>query len=189
MSGRDVQILQTAASIENLTATTYEITAGLPFMEGAPALVTSFLARTRDAHREHARQLNAAATRLGGKPQPGPNPGLKADIDGRTRGLRTPGDVIDLLLRLEVIATQTYLANTTALADVEGRKLVASVLGVTAQYVAALNLMKALLPTGELLVPPPALSRLPAAAALAGLNEGAFLQTDQARPVDEGAVK
>jgi ferritin-like protein len=188
-SGVDVQILQTAASIENLAVATYAATTGLPFMEGVPALVKTFLPRTKDQHTEHARQFNAAVSRLGGKAQDGPNPELKKLVDGRTSGLRTAGDVIDLLLTLEIAAAQTYVANTAALEDVDARKLTASVMGVAAQYVSTLNLIKALLPTPELLVPQPALSRVPAAAAVAALPDGSFLKTGEARPVDEGALK
>jgi hypothetical protein len=184
----DLQIMQTAASIENLAVSTYTAALGLPFMAAVPPLVKNFMTKTQDQHVQQARAFNATATRLGGPAQNGPDPELKKTVDQKQAGLRTPVDVVDLLRTLETAAAQTYVEATATLNDVEARKVVASVLGVQAQHAAVLAIIKLLLATPDLLVAPPPASRLPAAAGNASFPD-AFLKTDQARPLDEGAVK
>jgi hypothetical protein len=184
----DVQIMQTAASIENLAASTYTAALGLPFMATVPPLVKNFMTKTKDQHAQQARAFNATAARLGGPEQKGPDPELKMVVDQKQAGLRTPADVVDMAMTLETAAAQTYVEATATLNDAEARKVVASVVGVQAQHAAVLATIKLLLATPDLLVAPPVASRLPAAAGNAGFPD-AFLKTDQARPLDEGAVK
>jgi len=184
----DIQIMQTAASIENLAVSTYDAALGLPFMAGVPVLVKTFMMKTKDQHAEHGRAFNATATRLGGAAQNGPDPELKKVVDAKLPTLKAPGDVVDLAITLETGAAQTYVANTAALNDVDARKVVASVMGVEAQHISILNAVQALLGTPDLLTLPPPASRLPAPAGSVGFPDS-FLKTEQARPGDEGAIK
>ena len=73
----DVQMLQTAASIENLAVATYDTALTLDFIGGgsANAVVKAFVEKTKEQHQQHAEAFNAAATRLGGKAQDQPDPG------------------------------------------------------------------------------------------------------------------
>jgi hypothetical protein len=184
----DVQIMQTAASIENLAVSTYTAVLGLPFMGTVPVLVKNFMAKTKDQHAQQARGFNSTTTHLGGAEQNGPDPELKKIVDQKLPGLKSPADVVDLAMTLETAAAQTYVEATATLNDVEARKVVASVLGVQAQHFAVLATVKVLLATPDLLVAPPPASRLPPAVGSAGFPDS-FLKTDQARPLDEGAIK
>ena len=186
--GPDVQIMQTAAAIENLAVSTYDGLLGLPFMAGVPALVKTFMMKTKDQHAEHGRAFNATATRLGGAAQNGPAPELKKIVDGKLPTLKAPADVIDLAITLETAAAQTYVSDAAALDDVDARKVVAGVMGVAAQHLAFLSIIQALLPTPDLLGVPPPVSRLPATVGSVGFPDS-FLKSEQARPGDEGAVK
>ena len=72
----DVQMLQTAASIENLAVATYDTALTLDFIGGATAIpvVKAFVEKTRDQHKEHGDAFNAASTRLGGISRTSPIP-------------------------------------------------------------------------------------------------------------------
>ena len=75
-AGDDVAALQTAAGLENLAVATYKIGLALPFIGGSSAKpeIREFATRTMTQHSEHAAAFNAAAQRLGGKPQTGTDP-------------------------------------------------------------------------------------------------------------------
>jgi Ferritin-like domain len=187
----DVQMLQTAASIENLAVATYDTALALDFIGGASAIpvVKAFVQKTRDQHADHAQAFNAATTRLGGKAQTKPDPVLLGVVDNAKPGLTGPAQVIDLALELEDGAAQTYVANTGAYKNKNARSVAASIMGVEAQHVAVLNAVKALVVAGatDLIALPPDAARLPAAAGSIGFPN-AFYQTTDARPASEGAV-
>ncbi len=65
----DIQILQTAASIENLAVATYQIALTLPFIGGSSAnpVVKAFAQTTMKQHEEHGQAFNAAIKALGGQ--------------------------------------------------------------------------------------------------------------------------
>jgi rubrerythrin len=187
---QDVQILQTAASLENLAVATYDAALALPFMAGVPAVVKTFATTTRQQHADHAQAFNAAVAKLGGKPQTAPDPVVLGVVEQAKPNLKSPADVVDLAIKLETGAAETYSENTAAVTDLGARQAVASVMGVEAQHVAILNAVKALLAANlpQLLTLPPDISKLPAAAGSVGFPDS-FLKTDQARPHDEGSVK
>lgn len=62
----DVQMLQTAAAIENLAVAAYTTALTLPFIGGASAngVVKAFAQMTMAQHAQHARAFNGAVTRL-----------------------------------------------------------------------------------------------------------------------------
>ena len=189
----DVQMLQTSASLENLAVATYDKALGLDFIGGggANATVRAFVQRTREQHAEHATAFNAAATRLKGKPQTGPNPILQKAVDkALTPAPTAPGPVVALAIDLEMGAAQTYQNNVAAMTDAQARSLTASIMGVEAQHVSILLAVKALLEANQpdlIALDPGNAARLPEAAGTVGIPD-AFAKTDKSRPADEGAV-
>jgi hypothetical protein len=188
----DVQMLQTAASIENLAVATYDVALTLDFIGGASAngVVKAFVQKTKEQHQQHAQAFNAAATRLGGKAQEQPDPVLLGVVNNAKPGLTGPAQVVDLAIELEDGAAQTYVANTGAYANKNARSVAASIMGVEAQHVAILNAVKALVAGGaaDLIALPPDAAKLPAAAGSIGFPN-AFYPTTNARPATEGAVQ
>ncbi len=188
----DVQMLQTAASIENLAVATYDTTLTLDFIGGssANAVVKAFAMKTRDQHQEHSAAFNAAAMRLGGEKQEQPDPVLVGVVNHAKPMLTGPGQVVDLALELENGAAQTYVANVGAYTNKNARAVAASIMGVEAQHAAILNAVKALVAAGmpELIALPPDAATLPAAAGSVGFAD-AFFKTTDARPASEGAVQ
>ncbi|HEY3670099.1 MAG TPA: ferritin-like domain-containing protein [Acidimicrobiia bacterium] len=188
----DVQMLQTAASIENLAVATYDTALTLDFIGGASAngVVKAFVEKTKEQHQQHAEAFNAAVTRLGGKAQDQPDPVLLGVVNNAKPSLTGPAQVVDLALELEDGAAQTYVANTGTYANKNARTVAASIMGVEAQHVAILNAVKALLAGGaaDLIALPPDTAKLPAAAGSVGFPN-AFYPTTDARPANEGAVQ
>jgi hypothetical protein len=188
----DVQMLQTAASIEHLAVATYETALTLDFIGGASAnaVVKAFATKTKDQHAQHADAFNAAATRLGGKAQDQPDPVLLGVVDNAKPSLTGPAQVVDLAIELEDGAAQTYVANTGTYSNKNARAVAASIMGVEAQHVAVLNAVKALVAGGaaDLIALPPDATKLPAAAGSVGFPD-AFYPTSDARPANEGAVQ
>src|SRR5207248_1007189 len=72
----DVQMLQTATSIEILAVATYDAALQLPFAGSLPKVVQTFATTTRQQHKDHQAAFAAATTALGGKPQTNPDPVL-----------------------------------------------------------------------------------------------------------------
>ena len=188
----DVQMLQTAASIENLAVATYDTALTLDFIGGGSAngVVKAFVQKTKEQHQQHAEAFNAAVTRLGGKAQDQPDPVLLGVVNNAKPSLTGPAQVVDLALELEDGAAQTYVANTGTYSNKNARTVTASIMGVEAQHVAILNAVKALLAGGaaDLIALPPDAAKLPAAAGSVGFPN-AFYPTTDARPANEGAVQ
>jgi ferritin-like protein len=188
----DVQMLQTAASIENLAVATYDTALTLDFIGGASAngVVKAFVTKTKEQHQQHAEAFNAAVTRLGGKSQDQPDPALLAVVNSAKPSLTGPAEVVDLAIELEDGAAQTYVSNTGTYSNKNARSVAASIMGVEAQHVAILNAVKALLAGGaaDLIALPPDAAALPAAAGSIGFPN-AFYPTTDARPAAEGAVQ
>jgi hypothetical protein len=188
----DVQMLQTAASIENLAVATYETALTLDFIGGGSAngVVKAFVEKTKEQHQQHADAFNAAATRLGGKAQDQPDPVLLGVVNNAKPSLTGPEQVVDLAIELEDGAAQTYVANTGTYSNKNARAVAASIMGVEAQHAAILYAVKALLAGGaaDLIALPPDAAKLPAAAGSIGFPN-AFYPTTDARPANEGAVQ
>jgi rubrerythrin len=188
----DVQMLQTAAAIENLAIATYGTALTLPFIGGASAngVVKAFVEKTRQQHMDHVAAFNAAATQLGGKAQTQPDGVLLNVVNQAKPGLTGPGPVVALAIELENDAAQTYVASTGAVTDANARQVFASVMGVEAQHVSVLLAVQALLAGGaaSLIALPPDASKLPAAAGSVGFPDS-FYKTEKARPASEGALK
>jgi len=191
-AGDDVSALQTAAGLENLAVSTYQTALGLPFIGGDAAnpVVKAFAMRTMGQHGEHAMAFNAAARRLGGRPQTGPDPRYAPMVRAKVPTITGPLDVVGLAISLEDVATQTYVKDVGVVSTAELRQLFAGVAGVESQHRAILLAVQALLKADEpqLVALPPDAARLPAAAGSVGFPDS-FYPTTMAAPVDEGAVK
>lgn len=191
----DVQAAQTAASLENLAVAVYMQAAGLPFMQNIPdpagATVVAFVNKTVEQHTDHAKAFNAAATKLGGQAQDKPDQVVfDSVVTPALPTLKTPLDVVKFAADLELVAAETYAAETAAVSDKNLRNTFASIMGVENQHRAILLAVGALLEAGhpELVMLGPPADQLPAAAGSVGFPDS-FLKTDHARPAAEGAVK
>ena len=188
----DIQILQTAASIEVLAVATYKTALTLPFIGGdtANGVVKAFAQMTMSQHSQHEQAFNAAIAKLNGKPQTNPDPALLKVVNQAKPGLTGPEQVVALALELEQGAAETYVANVAALSDSNARQVTASIMGVEAQHAAILRALQALLQGNApqlIALPPSPLSALPASAGSIGFPD-AFFPTNEARPATEGAL-
>jgi hypothetical protein len=191
----DVQAAQTAASIENLAIAVYNKAAGLPFMKTIPApagpTVVAFVTKTVQQHTDHAAAFNAAAKALGGKEQTGVDmPVFNGVVTPALGTLKAPLDVVNFAAQLELVAAETYLAQTAAVSDKSLRNTFASIMGIENQHRSILLAVAALLQGGapQLIKLGPPADQLPAAAGSVGFPDP-FLKTDMARPATEGAVQ
>lgn len=198
-SSPDVQMLQTAASIENLAVSTYKTALTLPYIKGSGAnpVVTKFCQVTRSQHSQHAAAFNAAIKQLGGKAQHRPDPAFVpvvkkavASLAGVSAAEGAQG-VVALALELENIAAETYVNDTVKAKSSKHKALFASIMGVEAQHAAVLRAVQALLKAGApqlISLSPTTVTRLPAAAGSVGFPN-AFYPTSNAAPARQGAVK
>ncbi|WP_254898086.1 ferritin-like domain-containing protein [Kitasatospora sp. NA04385] len=189
-SADDVMALQTAASIENLAVSVYRTAAALPFIKDGNKTVAAFISKTTAQHQAHAKAFNAAATQAGGRAQDQPDPKYKAVVDQALPSIKGPADVVKLAITLEDVAAQTYTKNVSQVSSPELRRLFASVAPVEAQHRAVLLAVQALLAgnAADLITIPVDPAKLPAAAGSVGFPD-AFYKTENASPIDEGAVK
>lgn len=186
----DIQILQTAASLENLAVATYGLALTLPFISGGNAVVKKFAETTMGQHKEHGQAFNAAVKGLGAKEQTNVDPAANKIVEDAKPNIKGPADVVNLAATLETAATHTYVANVNALTDGAARKITASIMGVEAQHLATLLAVKALLAGGaaNLIALPTNVAALPAAAGSVAFPNS-FMPTDAKRDPAEGAVK
>lgn len=184
----DIQICQTAASLENLAVATYGAALGLPFFSGN-ATVVAFAETTMQQHDEHGAAFNAQAEALGGQEQTATNPRYTPIVEEATPGLTDFLPVVELAATLEEVAQDTYLANLSLLQDTDAKALMASVMAVETQHLAILRAVGALLEGGapELIAIPTDVAALPAAAGSVSFPN-AFEEPDLASPPEEGAV-
>lgn len=192
-SATDVQILQTAASIEVLAVATYGVALTLPFIGGSAAnpTVAAFAKTTMSQHQQHLAAFNAAVTGLGGVAQTNPDPVLLQVVNNAKPSLTTPLAVVNLALELEQGAAETYVKDCSLLSSsaTSARATTASIMGVEAQHAAILRAVAALLGANapQLIgLSPTIVTQLPAAAGSIGFPDS-FFPTDQARPATEGA--
>ncbi|HET9730038.1 MAG TPA: ferritin-like domain-containing protein, partial [Acidimicrobiia bacterium] len=134
----DVQMLQTAASIENLAIATYGVALTLPFAGALPKVVQTFATTTKSQHTEHAAAFNAALKALGAPQQTNPDPVLLQVVNNAKPKLTGPAPLIDLAIQLEMGAAETYVKYVGAFTDKNARNVTASIMGVEAQHVAIL---------------------------------------------------
>lgn len=188
----DIQILQTASSLEVLAVATYGAALSLDFIKNGNPVVVKFAQTTMMQHDEHRKAFQQQTKALGGKEQTQPNGKFLPVVEQAKPGLKGPLDVVNLAETLETVATQTYLQNTTQLEDSTAKRLMASVMGVETQHAAVLRAVKALLAGGapELIKIPIGsdAAKLPAAAGSVAFPEAFEPVTTIAEPTT-GAVK
>jgi hypothetical protein len=180
----DVQILQTASSLEALAIAAYAAALGEgPMGANAPAAkavagisvadakatITAFAKETARQHTEHKKAFQAQTTTLGGKVQDAPSPKFLPTL--MNEDLSTPAKLVDFAAVLEKVATDTYLLNLSLLEDTRSKGIMASVMAIESQHLATLRAVAALLGAGAtgvalIEVPFPAanIPKLPAAA-------------------------
>jgi rubrerythrin len=188
----DIQILQTASSLEVLAVATYGAALGLDFIKSGNPVVVRFAQTTMMQHDEHRKAFQSQTKALGGKEQTAPNSKFAPVVEQAKPTLKAPLDVVNLAETLETIATQTYLQNTTQLEDTASKKVMASVMGVETQHAAVLRAVKALLEGGA-----PDLIKIPIGADAAKLPAaaGSVAFPDAFEPIktvaepETGAVK
>lgn len=194
----DVQILQTASSLEKLAVETYNAAAsqnlgGVAKVPGsAGQVVVQFVMTTMKQHDEHKKGFQAQTTALGGQVQDSPNPKFQAEVTKAVPGFKQPVDVVDFAAVLEKVATDTYLVNLTQLEDMKSKEIMGSVMGVEAQHLASLRAVSALLKGGApqlIKIPLGAdLAKLPAAAGSVAFPK-AFEEVGPVAEPETGAVK
>jgi len=184
----DVQILQTASSLEVLAVATYGAALTLPFIKDGNKVVVKFAKTTMKQHDEHRKAFQAQTKALGGKKQTEPNPKYAPVVEEAKPMLTDALAVVDLAATLEQVATETYLKDLGLFTNTRSKKVMASVMAVETQHLATLRAVKALLEGGapDLIAVPTDLAQLPAAAGSVAFPV-AFQGTDMASPPEEGA--
>lgn len=186
----DVQILQTASSLETLAVATYGAALTLPFIKDGNKVVVAFAQTTMKQHDEHNKAFQAQTKALGGKAQDQPNPKYAPVVESAKPTLKAPLDVVKLAATLEQVARDTYLSDMAMLSDTKSRSVMASVMGVETQHLATLRAVGALLEANapDLIAIPVDASKLPAAAGTVAFPQLIPMAT-MASPPEEGAVK
>lgn len=198
-SSADVQMLQTAASIETLAISTYGTALTLPYIGGstANAVVKKFCQVTKTQHAQHLAAFNSAVAKLGGKKQTKPDPAfvpvVNKAVSSLTGASATEGmlGVVALALELENVAAETYVNDVSSLKNANARKVTASIMGVEAQHAAVLRAVQALLEGKApqlITLSATNVTSLPSAAGSVGFPK-AFYPTKTAAPKGQGAVK
>ena len=170
VSTMDIDILRTAASMENSAVAGYAAALALPVVSGGSAIpfIASFLGRTRAQHAAHALAFNAAATAAGGRSTNGPSAAYLRAVDAEPpalTGLAGLTGVVARAISFEDLAAQTYVKNATLVSTPTLRSLFVSVAGVDAQHKAVLLAIQSLMAGGvtDLITLGPDVTRLPAA--------------------------
>ncbi len=185
----DIQILQTAPSLEKLAVETYKAALTLPFIKDGNKVIVKFAETTMMQHDEHKKAFQAQTEALGGEMRTEPSDKYAPVVAEATPGLVDYAAVVALAATLEEVAQDTYIANLSLLPADESRALMASVLAVETQHLATLRAVGALLEGGapELIAIPTDLAALPAAAGSVAFPEP-FEEADMASPPEEGAL-
>jgi Ferritin-like domain len=185
----DVQVLQTAASLENLAVSCYAETMRLAVIRNGDPHLARFLARTAAQHAAHAKAFNAAIARAGGKGQHTPDPRYAVPVRRALASLNGVASVVSLLETLEDTKAQTY-TRYASLAGPGLRSMFVSVATAEAGHRACLLATLKLLSIGadRLTDGSSRLAGLPGAAGGSGCPH-AFYPTTESAAVDEGAVR
>jgi hypothetical protein len=198
-SSSDIQMLQTAASIEVLAVSTYGTAETLPYIGGSTAnpVVSKFVSVTKGQHQQHLAAFNAALSKMGAKKQNKPDaafvPVVQKAVAGLSGASATQGaaGVVALALELENIAAETYVNDVSNLKTATHKALFASIMGIEAQHTAVLLAVQALLAAGApqlITLSTTNVASLPGAAGSVGFPN-AFYPTTSAAPASQGAVK
>jgi hypothetical protein len=186
----DVQVLQTAASLENLVVGSYATAARLPFVVNGNARLRDLVARNKAHHAAHAQAFNLSVRKAGGAEQQAADPRYSGSVGGMLAAMKDPVSLVGLLTELEDIVAQTCTRYAILAATGGVRSLFATVAPVEAQHGAELLIMRALLDDGRAGADATATQAraLPAAVGTAGIPQAVYSTAD-ASAINEGAVR
>jgi hypothetical protein len=185
-----VQVLQTAASLENLVVAAYTSAGGKPFVatggNGLPALISRNLAH----HKAHAQSFNRAVAEAGGAPQHAADPRYARSVVEMLDRMKDPSSLAGLLNQLEGIIAQTCTRYATLAAGGDLRTLFVNVASVEAQHSAELLIVRALFDGGYSGPGETALAvrAVPTAVGTVCIPEAAY-PTRDASAINEGKVR
>lgn len=188
----DVQLLQTAASIENSLYGVYDTILGLPSFTAATAnpVLKHLFVTARDQHGQHATAANELAQNLGGRAQTAQNAFLANAVARARAGLADLTQAVELALELELTSAQTYQFDIGLFADVNARRMAASVMGVECQHAGLLRVVRSLLAARTpdfVTFDAGNVNRLTPETGTVGFPEP-FAKPDKARPAADGAL-
>lgn len=184
-----VQVLQTAAALENLAVSCYTTAAGLPFVAEGSAQLRALIARNRAHHTAHAQSFNQAVANAGGAPQHAADARYAAPLLGRILAVKDLSSLTGLLDELEGIIAQTCTRYATLAVGGSLRSMFVNIASVEAQHGAELLIVRTLLDGGHFAPGGSAaeLRALPAAVGAAGIPQVVYPTAD-ASAINEGAV-
>lgn len=143
----EVQIFQTAASLENVLVDTYAAILASP-MVGDDQSIGRFVETTMQHHTEHAAAFNDQAEALGGARQDALNPRYAGYLGDTLPTVADAAGLLAVIATLEEVVTDTYLEDLTRLADPSMRTLMASVMSAESQHLGTLRVFASLIATG-----------------------------------------
>lgn len=185
----DIQILQTAASLETVAVSMYQAALELSVIKSSPPALLLFLQTTSNQHGEHGVAFRAQTSALGGPEQTAPHPDVQAMVAAALPGLTDELQVVQLAEQIETIATQTFLDGMAQLDDDVSRQLMATIMGVESQHAGMLRVLATLLAADspELITTPVNPAALPSAIGSVATTD-ALEPTSKAVKLDSGAV-
>ncbi|MEU9130813.1 ferritin-like domain-containing protein [Kitasatospora sp. NPDC048540] len=187
----DVQVLQTAAALENLAVTSYTSAEALPFLAGdGNAHLRELIARNKAHHAAHATAFNQAVTQAGAAPQHTADMRYAASVGRMLGQITDPTHLVALLTELEGINAQTCTRFATLTETGGLRSLFVNVASVEAQHGSELLIIRSLLDDGQAEpgAPRTAAHLLPPALGTAGIPHADYPTTD-ASAINEGVVR
>jgi hypothetical protein len=187
----DVQVLQTAASLENLVVTSYTTAAKLPFVVKGSAQLRDLIARNTAHHGAHAQAFNLSVRKAGGAQQHAADTRYAGSVDRILADMKDPTSLVGLLTELEDIIAQTCTRYAILAAAGSVRALFATVAPVEAQHGAELLIVRTLLDDGHAGAAGATAAdarALPALVGTAGIPQAVYPTAD-ASAIDEGAVR
>lgn len=184
----EVQIFQTAASLENVLVALYRAALELPFVQDHE-VVRQFAATTLQHHTDHGVAFNDQAGALGGARQEALHLQYSQYIQDAMPKVTDAAGLIALAATLEEVATDTYIEDLTRIPDASRRTLVASVMGTESQHLGTLRVLGSLFAAGlpELVAIPTDVTALPAAVGSVAAPRG-YEIPNLAIPPASGAV-
>ena len=186
----DVQVLQTAASLENLVVASYTTAAKLPFVLNGSSRLRDLIARNTAHHTAHAQAFNLSVRKAGGAQQHAADARYAGPVGRILAMMKDPTSLVGLFTELEDIIAQTCTRYAILAAGGSVRTLFATVAPVEAQHGAELLIVRTLLDDGKSGTGGTAADAraLPAAVGTAGIPQAVYPTAD-ASAIDEGAVR
>lgn len=186
----NVQVLQTAAALENLAVVSYASAASMPFVVAGSARLRALIDRNKAHHAQHAQAFNRAVVKAGGAEQHAADARYADSVGRLLAGTKDFSALAGLLNEVEGIIAQTCTRYASVAAGGALRSLFVNVASVEAQHSAELLIARALLDGGnaEPGASVAAARAIPAAAGTAGIPQAAYPVQD-ASAINEGVVR